>query len=236
MNRKKRHISIVFMVLIFVASISLISCQKKAEPVDIETLKSRLVLEIEEDEKTGAKVSKGTFAVFEDRDAQEGRMIHLDVTVLHATGLEAKPDPLFFFAGGPGANVTDYAGRYARSWIREQRDIVLVSQRGTGKDNRLDCELAAQDENLQSYFDPLFKVDVFRSCLEELEEKFDLNMPADYQRHADRKADSHYLAKLHDIKRTQDGRLKDFGPDDIDAGNQHHHQQRCQPDPLKPTT
>ncbi len=174
MDTQQKYTSIAGVILILLASISLTSCQKKAAPVDIETLKSRLVLEAEEDEKTGAKTSRGTFAVFEDREAQEGRMIHLDVIVLHATGLEVKPDPVFIFAGGPGSDVIAYTGRFARSWMREQRDIVLVSQRGTGGDNRLDCELAAQDDNLQSYFDPLFKIDTYRACLEELKEKFDL--------------------------------------------------------------
>ena len=181
MRSKKRYVSIVCMVLILMVSISLISCQKKERtestqvaPVDIETLKSRLVLETKEDAKTGAKVSRGTFAVFEDREAQEGRMIHLDVVVLHAMELMVKPDPVFVFAGGPGANVSTYANLYTKSWIREQRDIVLVSQRGTGGDNRLDCELATSDDNLQSYFDPLFRIDIFRTCLEELKEKYDL--------------------------------------------------------------
>ena len=187
MNSKKRHEFFVFLVLIFMASVILISCQKikrdtsaTAEPADIETLKSRLVMETEEDEKIGAKVSRGTFAVFEDRDTQEGRMIHLDVVVLHATALEVKPDPVFVFAGGPGANAAAYIDDFANSWIREQRDIVLVSQRGTGGDNRLDCDLAAKDDNLQSYFDPLFREAVFRTCLDELKEKFDLTKYSTY--------------------------------------------------------
>jgi pimeloyl-ACP methyl ester carboxylesterase len=181
MKNKKRYVSIICVAFILTASVSMISCQKKerpesrkAAPVDIETLKSRLVLETEEDAKTGAKVSRGTFAVSEDREAQEERMIHLDVVFLHSMELEVKPDPLFVFAGGPGANVTANADFYANSWIREQRDIVFVSQRGTGGDNRLDCELAKQDDNLQSYFDPLFRIDYFRPCLEELKDKYDL--------------------------------------------------------------
>ena len=181
MGNKKKYLSIVPIILVLLASILLVSCQKKeqiasakAAPVDIETLKSRLVLETEKNEETGAKVSRGTFAVFEDREAQEGRMIHLDVVVLHATGLDVKPDPVFVFAGGPGANVSGYDGGYAKSWIREERDIVLVSQRGTGGDNRLDCRLTAPDDDLQAYFDPLFRTDTFRICLEELKEKYDL--------------------------------------------------------------
>ena len=181
MGKKKRYLSVVSIVFVLLASVSLVSCQKKeqiasakAAPVDIEILKSRLVLETEENAETGAKVSRGTFAVFEDREALEGRMIHLDVVVLHAIGPEVKPDPVFVFAGGPGANVSGRDGLYARSWLREKRDIVLVSQRGTGGDNRLDCKQAVPDDDLQAYFDPLFRTDNFRLCLEELKEKYDL--------------------------------------------------------------
>ena len=158
MGKKKRYLSVVSIVFVLLASVSLVSCQKKeqiasakAAPVDIEILKSRLVLETEENAETGAKVSRGTFAVFEDREALEGRMIHLDVVVLHAIGPEVKPDPVFVFAGGPGANVSGRDGLYARSWLREKRDIVLVSQRGTGGDNRLDCKQAVPDDDLQAY-------------------------------------------------------------------------------------
>lgn len=181
MENKKRYLSIFSIIFVLLASVSLVSCQKKeqiasakAAPVDIEILKSRLVLETEENAETGANVSRGTFAVFEDREAQEGRMIHLDVVVLHATGPEVKPDPVFVFSGGPGANVSGYENGYARSWFREERDVVLVSQRGTGGDNRLDCKQAAPDDDLQAYFDPLFRTDTFQMCLEELKEKYDL--------------------------------------------------------------
>lgn len=179
MKNKKRFLSICSIVLVLLVSIFLVSCQKKTAsrrvtPIDMETLKSRLVLETEENEETGVKVSRGTFAVYEDREALEGRMLHLDVVVLHATGPEVKPDPVFVFSGGPGANVIGNERGYARSWVREKRDIVLVSQRGTGGDNRLDCKQAAPDDDLQAYFDPLFKTDTFRACLEELKEKYDL--------------------------------------------------------------
>lgn len=142
--------------------------------IDLEILKSRLNLAVEVDPKTGLRTSRGTYAVYEDREAQSGLMIHLDVVILHAKGPEVKPDPLFPFAGGPGQDVITTESQYRDYWVREQRDIVFVSQRGTGGDNKLDCPKAADDDNIQGYFDPLFQVDIFRDCLRELSARFDL--------------------------------------------------------------
>lgn len=148
--------------------------EKEAVTVDIETLKSRLSLETEIDEKTNTKISKGTFAVFEDRKAQKGRMIHLNVVILHVTGENPKSDPVFILAGGPGEDAAKSAKEYRGSWMRKERDLVFVSQRGTSGDNFLNCDLPANDDNLQGYIDPLFNLEAFRACLEKLKQNFDL--------------------------------------------------------------
>jgi pimeloyl-ACP methyl ester carboxylesterase len=112
--------------------------------------------------------------VFEDREANAGRMIKLDLVILHATGTDPKPDPLFYLAGGPGqANVGVYRG-YVESWIRHERDIVFVNVRGTGGDNNLQCELHGGDDNIQGYLEEPFDVEEFRKCREELKKNFDL--------------------------------------------------------------
>ncbi len=148
--------------------------EKEVLPIDVKILKSQLDLETEEDPLVGGNISSGTFTVFENRESQEGRTINLTVVILHAFSETPKPDPFFPLAGGPGADVTQRVNSYKKSWIREERDIVFVSQRGTGGDNRLDCLLATSDDNLQGYFDPLFNLDNFRACLEELQKYFDL--------------------------------------------------------------
>ncbi len=135
---------------------------------------SRLDLRTEEEPGTGLRISRGTFAVYEDREARSGRMIHLGVVILHAKGPNRKPDPVFPFAGGPGRDVTTTEAGYRDSWMRDERDIVLVAQRGTGGDNKLDCPKAADDGNIQGYLEPLFRTDLFRDCREELSKKFDL--------------------------------------------------------------
>jgi pimeloyl-ACP methyl ester carboxylesterase len=101
-------------------------------------------------------------------------MIHLNVVILHAKGPDAKPDPLFPFAGGPGEDAATWEDDYKGHWARASRDIVLVSQRGSGGDNRLDCPKAADDDDIQGYLGPLFREDIFRDCLRDLGARFDL--------------------------------------------------------------
>lgn len=139
-----------------------------------QTTDSRLKLTTAEYGLPRGKISRGSYAVYEDRDAHSGRMIHLDLVILHATGPYPKADPLFYLAGGPGQSNVDLAGGYVESWIREERDIVLVNVRGTGGDNDLQCVLHGGDENIQGYLEEPFDVDEFRKCREELEKKHDL--------------------------------------------------------------
>jgi hypothetical protein len=123
MRNKSKNRSIIFASLVFITLVLLTVCNKsgwdaepKAPPVDVETLKSRLNLETEEDPETKTKISRGTFAVFEDRDAQKGRMIHLEIVILHATGPDPKPDPIVPLAGGPGQNAAGYRTLSGASW------------------------------------------------------------------------------------------------------------------------
>ena len=81
----------------------------------------------------------GKLTVFENRQTRTGRAIDLNVVVLPALDQEAKTEPLFDLAGGPGASSADGAGFYAGPGkeYRRRHDVVCVDQRGTGKSNRL---------------------------------------------------------------------------------------------------
>ncbi|MFC2165630.1 alpha/beta hydrolase [Acidobacteriota bacterium] len=179
-NKNRRFLTLCLSLIICFSALLILACKpdQKAEVripvVDVETLKSRLILKTEVDPKTGTDISRGTFSVFEDRVLQKGRMIKLDVVVLHAIGTETKPDPVFYLAGGPGADVTQNERGLWGHWIRKERDIVLVSQRGTGGDNKLDCAAITNDDNIQGYLDPLFNVESYRLCYEELKKNYDL--------------------------------------------------------------
>ncbi len=139
-----------------------------------QTADSRLSLTTTEYGLPTGKISRGSYAVFEDRKANSGRMIHLDLVVLHATGPDPAPDPLFYLAGGPGQSNVSLYRAYVESGIRRNRDIVFVNVRGTGGDNDLQCELHGGDENIQGYLEETFDVEEFRTCLDDLKKEFDL--------------------------------------------------------------
>lgn len=82
----------------------------------------------------------GTWTVPENPDAPDGRTIDLNVVVRPARGTPVAPDPVFFLAGGPGQGATEVLPRVMfLGDARENRDIVWVDMRGTGKSNKLAC-------------------------------------------------------------------------------------------------
>ena len=60
----------------------------------------------------------GTLEVYEDRAAQSGRTIALNIAVLPAFSRSPRPDPLFAFNGGPGGASTDLARMADGPWRR----------------------------------------------------------------------------------------------------------------------
>ena len=81
-----------------------------------------------------------------------GKTINIHVAVLPALARNPEPNPVYFFAGGPGQAASDIGGLVsALGDLRKSRDIVLVDQRGTGKSKTLTCDSAAADPNV----DPL---------------------------------------------------------------------------------
>jgi pimeloyl-ACP methyl ester carboxylesterase len=95
-----------------------------------------------EDCTIGSAAAKcGTYRVYENRSAHSGRQIDLKIAVLPATTDQVEPDPLVYFAGGPGGAATDVAPMLKTEFrtLNETRDIVLIDQRGTGGSNLLMC-------------------------------------------------------------------------------------------------
>jgi pimeloyl-ACP methyl ester carboxylesterase len=112
----------------------------------------------------------GKFSVFEDRAAGQGRKIQLQIVLLPALRRDPRPDPLFLFAGGPGQGAAKLARELGRAFRRFQndRDIVLVDQRGTGSSNPLNCHPPERDS------DDLSKIaDVSTGRFEECLKKYD---------------------------------------------------------------
>jgi pimeloyl-ACP methyl ester carboxylesterase len=98
-----------------------------------------------------------------------GRQIDIRVARIPARGREVEPDPIVFFAGGPGQAATEswpiLAGALRKA--TENRDVLLVDQRGTGQSNPLKCPQIELEEALQADWEAL--APMTEECLESLD-------------------------------------------------------------------
>ena len=82
------------------------------------------------------RIECGTLVVPESRDRPDGRQLRLAVTILRSRSDNPRPDPVVFLSGGPGGAAVRFAAGFSRGvlWnmIREQRDVIVWDQRGTG--------------------------------------------------------------------------------------------------------
>ena len=97
-----------------------------------------------------------------------GRTIGLNIAVLKATGASPKPDPIVPLQGGPGQAAVPLADFYARTLapLREERDIVLIDVRGTGRSNPLGCDIADAGSVSSSDLLPPAAITACRTALE----------------------------------------------------------------------
>jgi pimeloyl-ACP methyl ester carboxylesterase len=119
----------------------------------------------------------GKYRVYENRAAQTGRMISLNILIVPALTPTPADDPVFFLSGGPGQG----AARIARAGedalmreLRRERDLVFIDQRGTGDSNRLGCSIIDDRSSLQNYFLEVFPIETIRACRHDLEGHADL--------------------------------------------------------------
>lgn len=108
----------------------------------------------------------GRYEVPEDRSRPDGRKVSLRVVVLPATGAQRAPDPMVYFAGGPGESAVEAAAGIAQSHaaIREKRDVVLVDLRGTGGSSELSCALLSGERGVQGFLDEFLPAAAVREC------------------------------------------------------------------------
>jgi pimeloyl-ACP methyl ester carboxylesterase len=82
----------------------------------------------------GAPARCGTVMVPEDRSGDGDQQLPVRVVVFPATGPDRQPDPVVWFAGGPGDSAVDGIGRVRPLLApnNTSRDLVFIEQRGTG--------------------------------------------------------------------------------------------------------
>lgn len=130
----------------------------------------------------------GTVQVPENREQPGGRAIPLEVVVVPARTAEPAREALIFFAGGPGQPATPMAEGVPQVYgaLREERDLLFIDQRGTGRSGPLQCRLR-DPADPQSYLGDYFPPQAVARCLEELRRNADLSRYG-------------YLENAHDVE------------------------------------
>ncbi|MGL5361017.1 MAG: alpha/beta fold hydrolase, partial [Shewanella sp.] len=103
------------------------------------------------------RLTCGYVTVPEDPNQPTGKQIQVHYVVLPAVKNTYHEEALLAIAGGPGQSAIDNAAGFDAmlSKVRQQRDILLIDQRGTGRSSPLEC---AQQESLLGLNDDTFDV------------------------------------------------------------------------------
>ncbi|MCI2962494.1 alpha/beta hydrolase [Shewanella sp. N2AIL] len=92
------------------------------------------------------RLNCGFVTVPENPNKPDGKQIQVHYVVLPAVKNVNHEEALLAIAGGPGQSAIDNATGFDAmlSKVRQQRDILLIDQRGTGRSNLLTCDEGAQ--------------------------------------------------------------------------------------------
>jgi pimeloyl-ACP methyl ester carboxylesterase len=146
----------------------------------------------------------GAIEVPENPDRHGSRKLEIHFAVIPAANGHARPDPIVPLLGGPGEAATE-AGQFLDRLapMLDDRDLLLVDQRGTGQSGALRCHFYSPDDPGQS-LQNLFPPARVESCAKDLAMHADLTQYS-YQRFAD---------DLEKIRRTLG-----YGPLNLFAGS-----------------
>src|SRR5437660_876445 len=117
----------------------------------------------------------GVLVVPENPSRPAGRQLKIGVAVIPATGGKSRPDPIVILMGGPGEDAIGAAEIYVKQFttLRQDRDILLVDQRGTGRSGALNCALFSAQEAAVSLRD-VFPPAAVEKCEQNLRVRADL--------------------------------------------------------------
>lgn len=120
-------------------------------------------------------VYEGFVEVFENRSANSGKKIKLYVIIIPSINRTIQP-PLLYVDGGPGLSSAESVYYYSprANIYRQDRDIVLIDTRGTGKSNPLHCSSVQVKTSLQERFQEIYPADSVSECYRILSKENDL--------------------------------------------------------------
>lgn len=96
----------------------------------------------------GFTIDCGSLILPMKRAAATGKSVKIAVARIHSSSPTPQPDPVVYLEGGPGGSAISSVDRWTKpaAPLLENRDVILVDQRGTGySEPRLTCEKFATD-------------------------------------------------------------------------------------------
>ena len=110
-----------------------------------------------------------TLSVAENPQALNGRTIDLYVARIKSLSPAPAADPLVLIAGGPGGSSVEMYLNFARAFsgVLDERDILLLDQRGTGRSHPLSCSIDVSSIEVEPSIAEA--ANAARRCLDELD-------------------------------------------------------------------
>lgn len=117
----------------------------------------------------------GRLGVPENPDKPGGRRLSIAVAVIPAAHAAARADPIVVLQGGPGEDTISSGAYYAKRFapLLDDRDLLLVDERGTGKSGALPCTLYSASDPAVSLRD-VFPLAAVKRCAQRLSARADL--------------------------------------------------------------
>jgi pimeloyl-ACP methyl ester carboxylesterase len=117
----------------------------------------------------------GSLAVPENPSRPDGRRLIIGVAVIPAIAGPAQPDPIVVLMGGPGEDAISSGAELANQFaaLRQNRDLLLIDQRGTGRSGALPCALYSAKDPAGSLRD-VFPLAAAKRCAGRLSARADL--------------------------------------------------------------
>lgn len=137
--------------------------------------------EIPEGETEGETLDCGYLVTYEDHFSDDDdAVVELAFVILYSTN-DPHPSPVIYLDGGPGSSPLSYVEDWTESSIREDYDIILIDQRGTGFSypslNCVEIEYDESDDPLeaeQACFDRLAEEGINLNAYNSLQSSSDL--------------------------------------------------------------
>ena len=127
----------------------------------------------------------GSIEVPENPGLPGSRKLEIHFAVIPAVKGHARPDPIVPLLGGPGESAIEAAewSLHRLEPMMNDRDLLLVDQRGTGQSDALQCHFFSPDNPAES-LQNLFPLTAVKACAKDLTTHADLTQYS-YQRFAD---------------------------------------------------